>query len=171
MIQDYQGVSPIFDGPVWVHASAVLIGRVHLGEGVSIWPQAVLRGDYNDIRVGAGSNIQDAAVLHNDHGHPCVIGQDCVIGHGAVVHGATLGDRVLVGIHATVLNGAVVGDECIIGAGAVVGEGKTIPARSLVLGVPGKVLRPITELELKRITDGAANYRGYAQRQLPQLEI
>ena len=167
MIQAYLDKSPSFGRGARVHDSAVIIGDVTLGEGVSVWPNAVLRGDYNSIVIGAGSNVQDGAVLHNDHGKPLVIGEGCVIGHLACVHGATLGNGCLIGIHAIVLNGAVLGDECIIGAGAVVGEGKVIPPRSLVLGVPGKVARAITEAELKRIQDGAANYRAYAERQLP----
>ena len=164
------GKRPRFAENVRGHETCVVIGDVELGEGVSLWPHSVLRGDYNLIRVGRGSNVQDGAVIHNDTGNPCVIGDDCVIGHLACVHGATLGDRVLIGIHAVVLNGAVVGDESIIGAGAVVPEGKVIPPRSLVLGMPGKVLRQITEDELARIKSGASNYRGYAQRQLPELK-
>jgi carbonic anhydrase/acetyltransferase-like protein (isoleucine patch superfamily) len=167
MIQEYQGKKPIFASGVRIHESAVVIGDVDLGEGVSLWPQSVLRGDYNFIRVGKGSNVQDGAVLHNDTQHPLVIGEDCVIGHLACVHGCEVGKRCLIGIHATILNGAKIGDECIIGAGAVVSEGAQIPPRSLVLGVPGKVLRQIKPEELKRILDGAANYRGYAERQLP----
>jgi carbonic anhydrase/acetyltransferase-like protein (isoleucine patch superfamily) len=150
-----------------MHESSVVIGDVDLGEGVSLWPQSVLRGDYNFIRVGKGSNVQDGAVLHNDSGHPLVIGEDCVIGHLACVHGCEIGDRCLIGIHAVVLNGARIGAESIIGAGAVVSEGMVVPPRSLVLGVPGKVRREITEGELKRITDGAAHYRAYAANQLP----
>ena len=169
MIQAYLDKRPRFGAGARGHESAVIIGDVELGEGVSIWPGAVLRGDYNFIKVGKGSNIQDGAVIHNDHGNPCEIGEDCVIGHLACVHGCKLGNRCLVGIHAIILNGAVIGDECIIGAGAVVPEGKVIPPRSLVLGMPGKVLRQISEAELKRILDGAANYRGYAERQLPLL--
>lgn len=167
MIQTYLGKEPRFGAEVRIHESAVIIGDVELGEGVSVWPQAVLRGDYNFIRVGKGSNLQDGVVLHNDHGHPCSIGEDCVIGHLACVHGATLGNRCLVGIHAVILNGAVVGDDCVIGAGAVVPEGHVIPAGSLVLGLPGKVLRAVSAEERQRVKDGAANYRAYAARQLP----
>jgi carbonic anhydrase/acetyltransferase-like protein (isoleucine patch superfamily) len=169
MIQSYQGKSPSFGPGARAHESAVLIGDVTLGEGVSVWPGAVLRGDYNSIRVGAGSNLQDNVVVHNDHGHPCEIGRDCVVGHLACVHGCKIGDRVLIGIHAIVLNGAVVGDESIIGAGALVPEGKVIPPRSLVLGTPGKVIRQVSAEELERTLKGAANYRGYAERQLPLL--
>jgi carbonic anhydrase/acetyltransferase-like protein (isoleucine patch superfamily) len=167
MIQAYQDKSPKFAANVRVHASAVVIGDVELAEGVSLWPHAVLRGDYNFIKVGKGSNVQDGAVLHNDHTFPLEVGQDCVIGHLACVHGCKIGDRVLIGIHATVLNGAVIGDESIVGAGAVVPEGRVIPPRSLVLGTPGKIIRSISEAELKRILEGAANYRAYAERQLP----
>jgi carbonic anhydrase/acetyltransferase-like protein (isoleucine patch superfamily) len=168
MISDYEGKRPRFGAQVRIHESAVVIGDVELGDGVSVWPQAVLRGDYNFIKVGKGSNLQDGVVLHNDHGHPCVIGEDCVIGHLACVHGCEVGDRCLIGIHAIVLNGAVIGAESIIGAGALVPEGKVIPPRSLVLGSPGKVVRQVTDEELKRTLNGAANYRGYAARQLPE---
>lgn len=169
MIQTYLGKSPRSTGVARAHASAVLIGDVTLGDGVSIWPQAVLRGDYNSITVGAGTNIQDGAVVHNDHGHPAVIGAGCVVGHRAVVHGCSIGDRCLIGIGAIVLNGAVVGDECVIGAGALVAEGKAIPPRSLVLGVPGRVVRAVSDEELGRTLRGVENYRGYAERELPLL--
>jgi carbonic anhydrase/acetyltransferase-like protein (isoleucine patch superfamily) len=169
MIQTYLGKSPRSTGAARAHATAVLIGDVCLGEGVSIWPQAVLRGDYNSITVGAGTNIQDGAVVHNDHGHPAVIGADCVVGHRAVVHGCRIGDRCLIGIGAIVLNGAVVGDECVIGAGALVPEGATIAPRSLVLGVPGRVVRAVSDEDLGRTLRGAENYRGYAERELPLL--
>lgn len=170
MIQDYQGKKPKFGPGARVHDSAVLIGDVELGEGVSVWPNAVLRGDYNHMKVGKGTNVQDGAVLHNDTHHPLEIGEDCVIGHLACVHGCKVGSRVLIGIKAAVLNGAVIGDECVIGAGALVPEGKEIPPRSLVLGIPGKVVRQVTDEELKRTTEGAARYRGFAERQLPEAK-
>jgi carbonic anhydrase/acetyltransferase-like protein (isoleucine patch superfamily) len=169
MIQEYMGKRPRFDAGVRAHDTAVIIGDVSLSEGVSLWPHCVLRGDYNFIRVGKGSNVQDGAVIHNDHKEPCEIGEDCVIGHLACVHGARVGNRCLIGIHATLLNGSVIGDECIIGAGALIPEGKVIPPRSLVLGSPGKILRLIREDELERILEGAKNYRAYAERQLPLL--
>jgi carbonic anhydrase/acetyltransferase-like protein (isoleucine patch superfamily) len=169
MIQSYQGKTPQGAEGVRVHPSAVLIGDVTLGEGVSVWPQAVLRGDYNSIRVGSGTNIQDGAVVHNDHGSPAVIGDDCVIGHRAVVHGCSIGDRCLIGIGAIILNGAQVGDDCVIGAGALVPEGKVIPPRTLVLGLPGKALRAVSDEELLRTRRGVENYRGYAKAELPLL--
>jgi carbonic anhydrase/acetyltransferase-like protein (isoleucine patch superfamily) len=170
MQEPYLDKRPRLLGPVRAHATAVIIGDVSLGAGVSLWPQAVLRGDYNSISVGARTNIQDGAVVHNDTAHPAVIGQDCVVGHRAVVHGAVVGDRCLIGIGAIILNGAVIGDECVIGAGAVVSEGKEIPPRSLVLGVPGKVVRATGPENLERTLNGVRAYLGYAERQLPLLE-
>jgi carbonic anhydrase/acetyltransferase-like protein (isoleucine patch superfamily) len=167
MLQAYLDKSPQLLGAVRAHATSVVIGAVTLGEGVSLWPQTVLRGDYNTITVGRGSNIQDGAVVHNDHTYAAVIGEDCVVGHRAIVHGSTVGDRCLIGMGAILLNGSVIGDECIIGAGAVVPEGKVIPPRSLVLGLPGKIMRPVTDEEVAKTVASAGHYRGYAERQLP----
>lgn len=169
MLQAFQDKRPRILGDVRAHATAVVIGDVELADGVSLWPQAVLRGDLNRIVVGEGSNIQDGAVVHNDTHHPALIGRDCVIGHQACVHGASVGDRCLIGIGALLLNGSVIGDESIVGAGSVVPEGKVIPPRSLVLGVPAKVIRRVSDDELKRTTDGAAGYRENARLQLPPL--
>jgi carbonic anhydrase/acetyltransferase-like protein (isoleucine patch superfamily) len=170
MFQSFQNKRPRLSGEVWAHETAVVIGDVELGDGVSLWPHAVLRGDLNSIRVGAGSNIQDGVVVHNDLKYPAVIGRDCVVGHQACVHGATVGDRCLIGIGALLLNGCVIGDESIIGAGSVVAEGKVIPPRSLVLGVPGRVIRPVSDEELRRTIEGAANYRRNAAAQLPRVD-
>lgn len=170
LLQPYLEKRPRLLGTAWGHATAVVIGDVELGDQVSLWPHAVLRGDYNAIRIGRGTNIQDGAVVHNDHGNPCLIGADCVVGHQACVHGSTVGDGCLIGIGAILLNGSKIGDGCIIGAGALVGEGKEIPARSLVLGMPGKVVRQVTEEELQRTLKSAADYRGYALRQLPGIQ-
>jgi carbonic anhydrase/acetyltransferase-like protein (isoleucine patch superfamily) len=167
MLQPYLDKTPQLHGQVWAHVTSVVIGDVSLADGVSLWPHTVLRGDYNRIQVGRGSNIQDGAVVHNDHSHAAIIGEDCVVGHQACVHGSTVGDRCLVGIGAILLNGSVIGDECVIGAGAIVPEGKVIPPRSLVLGVPGKVIRAVTDEEVAKTVASAGHYRGYAQRQLP----
>ena len=167
MLQAYLDKRPQMGANARAHATSVVIGDVTLGEGVSLWPHAVLRGDYNSIRVGRGSNIQDGAVVHNDHTHAAVIGEDCVVGHQACVHGSTVGDRCLIGIGAILLNGSVIGDESIIGAGSIVPEGKVIPPRSLVLGVPGKVMRAVTDEEVAKTVASAGHYRGYAERQLP----
>lgn len=126
---------------VYVDASAVIIGDVELGEGVSIWPTAVLRGDANSIHIGAGSNVQEGAVLHVSHDFPTVIGEMVTIGHGAVINGAKIGDRCIIGINSTILDGAVIGDECIVGANALVTSMSEVPPRSVVMGLPGKVVR------------------------------
>ncbi len=168
MIQSYQNHHPRFGKDVRVHDLALVIGDVVLGDDVSLWPLAVLRGDMAAIRVGNRTNIQDGSVFHADTGYPAIIGEDCVVGHKACVHACTVGNRCLIGINSTVLTGAVIGDECIIGAGAVVLEGAKIPARSLVLGVPGKVIRPITDDEVKGILAGVSEYL-HLREQLPRI--
>jgi carbonic anhydrase/acetyltransferase-like protein (isoleucine patch superfamily) len=167
MIQRYGEHKPVIGKDVRVHETAVVMGRVFLADGVNVWPAAVLRGDCDDIRVGARTNLQDNCVVHNEPGIPAVIGEDCVVGHQACVHGCVIGDRCLIGIHATVLTGARVGDECIIGAGALVPEGRNIPPRSLVVGVPGKVLRSVTDEEVRKIRWGVEEYLGMARQALP----
>ena len=144
----------------------MVIGDVTIGQGSSIWYNAVLRGDIAPIRVGRNSNVQDGAVLHVDEDVPCVVGDSVVIGHGAVVHSAMIGDGSLVAMHATVLSGASVGPESIVGANALVPERKQFPARSLIVGVPGKVLREVTDAEAAGIQDNARRYAGYAQAHL-----
>jgi len=126
---------------VYIDPTAVLIGRVTLGDGVSVWPCAVLRGDENEIVVGEGSNVQDQAVLHVNEEHPTRIGRDVTVGHGAVINGADIGDRCIIGMNSTIVEGAKIGDGCIIGAGAVVTGTMVVPPRSLVVGVPAKVVR------------------------------
>lgn len=121
--------------------AAVIIGDVVLDEDVSIWPTAVLRGDANSIRIGSGSNVQEGAVVHTSHDFPTVIGRMVTVGHGAVINGAKVGDRCIIGINSTILDGAIIGDECIIGANALVTGMTEIPPRSVVMGLPGKVVR------------------------------
>ena len=129
------------DRRIYVDPTAVILGDVTLANGVSIWPNAVLRGDANKIVIGTNSNVQDNAVIHCSEGYPTIVGNDCTIGHCAVINGATVGDLCIIGMNSTILDGAIIGDECIIGAGAVV-TGKTlIPPRSVVMGIPGKVTR------------------------------
>lgn len=166
MIQPHQNDKPQFGKNVRVHDRAVVIGQVILGDDVSLWPGAVLRGDMAAIRVGNRTNIQDGSVFHTDTGYPAVIGEDCVVGHQACVHACTVGNRCLIGIRSVILTGAQIGDECIIGAGAVVTEGKVIPPRSLVLGVPGKVVRPVTDEDVKGILHGVQEYL-HLREQLP----
>jgi carbonic anhydrase/acetyltransferase-like protein (isoleucine patch superfamily) len=143
----------------FVDASAQVIGDVAVGADSSVWMQAVVRGDVNTIRIGARSNLQDAVVVHVMHGtHPTVIGDDVTVGHSAVVHGCTVGNRVLIGMGAIVLNGARVGDDSIVTAGTVVTEGAVIPPRSLVMGTPGRVRRALTDGEVASILESARHY-------------
>jgi carbonic anhydrase/acetyltransferase-like protein (isoleucine patch superfamily) len=129
------------DRSIYVDSTAVVLGNVTLADGVSIWPNAVLRGDANFIQIGTNSNVQDGAVIHCSEAYPTIVGMDTTIGHCAVINGATVGDLCIIGMNSTILDGAIIGDECIIGAGAVVTGKALIPPRSVVMGVPGKVLR------------------------------
>jgi len=160
----FNGVTPTLAPDVFVAPGAMVIGDVTIGEGSSVWYNAVLRGDIAPIRIGKGSNVQDGAVLHVDEGVPCVLGDEVVIGHGAVVHSATVGNGAMVAMHATLLSHAKIGDECIVGANALVAEGKEFPARSLIVGVPGKVLRDVTNEQAEAIRENARRYAAYAQK-------
>ncbi|HYV96694.1 MAG TPA: gamma carbonic anhydrase family protein [Gemmatimonadaceae bacterium] len=142
----------------FIHSQAVILGRVVLGDRVSVWPTAVIRGDSDRITIGDESNVQDGAVLHADDGVPCTIGKRVTIGHRAIVHGATVEDGCLIGMGAIVLNHAVIGAGSLIGAGAVVSEGMVIPPRSVVLGVPGRVRREVDETMRARIEAGVDAY-------------
>jgi len=150
----------------FIASNATAIGRVKLGDQVSLWFGAVLRGDTDRIEVGDRSNIQDNAVLHADPGDPCLLGHDCVVGHGAVVHGAVLQDHVLVGMNAVVLNRATVGRGSIIGANALVPQGMDIPPFSLVLGTPAKVVKTLGPESVDRIHRNAQEYVERAQSYL-----
>jgi carbonic anhydrase/acetyltransferase-like protein (isoleucine patch superfamily) len=158
----YRDHTPILGDDVFVAEGAMIIGDVTIGAGSSVWYNAVVRGDIAPIRIGRGSNVQDGAVLHVDEGVPCVVGDHVVIGHGAVVHSATVGDGAMVAMHATLLSGASVGPESIVGANALVPEGKEFPARSLIVGVPGKVIREVTNDQAAAIRANARRYAGYA---------
>jgi carbonic anhydrase/acetyltransferase-like protein (isoleucine patch superfamily) len=154
------GVAPDLpqDGTWWMAPDATLVGRVVLSPGVGIWFGAVLRGDNEPIVVGEDSNVQEHAVLHTDMGFPLTIGAGCTIGHRAVIHGCTIGDNTLVGMGAVILNGARVGRDCLIGAGALVPENREIPDGSLVVGMPGKVVRTLGPAEIDRLRASAAGY-------------
>lgn len=141
----------------YVHKTAVLIGDVTVGENVSVWPCAVLRGDIAPITVGANSNIQENACVHVNYDAPAVIGNGVSIGHGAVIHGSKIGDNCLIGMNAVVMESEI-GPNCVIGAGAVVPAGKNIPAGSLVMGVPAKVVRKLEEDEVNAIMKNARDY-------------
>ena len=149
---------PTIHSTSYVHPAAHVIGDVTLGARVSVWPTAVLRGDTAPIVVGDDSNVQDGSVLHVDRGVPCTIGRRVAIGHRAVVHGATVGDDCLIGMGAIVLNHVSVGSGSIVAAGAVCTEGMSIPPNSLVIGVPGKVRRETTVDERERISRTVESY-------------
>lgn len=156
------GLEPAVPKTSWVAPSADVIGDARLGEEVGIWFGAVIRADNTPIILGDRTNIQEGAMLHSDPGVPLTIGSDCTIGHHAILHGCTLGDRVLVGMGAIVLNNAVIGDDCLIGAGALVTEGKSFPPGSLIIGSPAKAVR---ELAPEVIAGLKASAAGYAERQ------
>jgi len=148
----------LIDESVFIADGAIVRGDVSLDQDVSVWFNAVLRGDVDTISIGKRSNVQDNAVIHCDPGFPCTIGEEVTIGHAAVVHGATIHSRVLIGIRSVVLNGAVIGEGSVVGAGAVVTEHAVIPPNSLVVGVPGKVIRETSEEQRAHILRNALNY-------------
>ncbi len=156
------GTAPVLAEGAWVAPSADLIGDVRLGEQASVWFGAAIRADNTPILIGARSNVQEGAVMHSDPGVPLTVGEDCTIGHRAVLHGCTLGARVLVGMGATVLNGATIGDDCLIGAGALVTEGKTFPPGSLIVGAPARAVRMLSEEQKAALVTSARNYAAKA---------
>jgi carbonic anhydrase/acetyltransferase-like protein (isoleucine patch superfamily) len=164
------GVSPELADGCWIAPSASVIGKVRLGEEASVWFGAVLRGDNEPILVGERSNIQDLAVIHTDPGFPVTIGAGCTIGHRAILHGCTIGESSLVGMGATVLNGATVGRNCMIGAGALIAEGKTIADNSLVVGMPGKVIRTLGDDGVKMLRKAANIYVARLKEYRDKLE-
>ncbi len=163
-IYELDGKSPRLDAGAWVADSAHVIGAVELGENASVWFGAVIRGDNETIRIGAGTNVQDLSVLHSDSGKPLTIGDNVTLGHQVTVHGCTIGDNTLIGIGAVVLNGAKIGRNCIVGAGSVVTENKEFPDNSLIIGSPAKVLRTLDSEAERVIAKSAANYVGNGQR-------
>jgi carbonic anhydrase/acetyltransferase-like protein (isoleucine patch superfamily) len=162
MIRTFRGRTPKIDKTAFVHDAAEVIGAVTVGRQASIWPGAVLRGDVDAVRIGDRTNIQDCAVLHCREGRPAVLGKGVTVGHGAVVHGARIGDLCLVGMGAIVME-AVVGRECVIAAGAMVPAGMKIPPRSMVMGMPAKVRRSLTKAELSGLRRSEAGYTKLAE--------
>ena len=163
-IYTLDGIAPELHAEAWVAGSADLIGRVRLLLGASVWFGAVLRGDNEWITVAEGSNVQDGCVLHTDMGAPLTIGPNCTIGHSAILHGCTIGEQSLIGMGATVLNHAVIGARCLIGAGALVPEGKIIPDGSLVVGMPGRTIRILSDDEQVGLLKSAQSYQRNAAR-------
>ncbi len=170
LIRSCHGKSPAFHPSARLAENCTVVGDVALGPSVSVWYGAVLRGDVAPIRVGAGSNIQDNCVLHCDRGAPLSLGRNVTVGHGAILHGCTVEDGCLIGMGATLLDGCVVGAGCIIGAGALVPQGKVIPPRSLVMGVPGKVIRTLTDEEAAASLANAGHYVQLGQELLKTAE-
>ena len=166
VLYELEGRSPILpeDGDCWVAPGCALIGNVVLESGSSVWFNSTLRGDNEEIRLGAGSNIQENCVLHTDPGFPLQIGANCTIGHKAMLHGCIIGDGALIGMGATVLNGAKIGAGSLIGAGALITEGKEIPPGSLVMGAPGKVVRELDEGAKKGLLMSAEKYQWNMRR-------
>ena len=159
------GIAPEIDPEVaWIAPTAVLIGQVIVQAQAGIWFGVVARGDNEPIVIGARSNVQENCVLHTDMGFPLTIGAGCTIGHKAMLHGCTIGDNTLIGMGATILNGARIGRDCLIGAGALVTEGKEIPDGSLVVGAPGKVIRPLDADAIAGLRRSADNYVRNARR-------
>jgi len=162
VIRSFKNITPVVDPSAYVDDSAQVIGDVRIGAESSVWMNVVLRGDVNHIRVGKRTNIQDLTVLHGmRQTHPTIVGDEVTVGHSAIVHGATIEDRVLIGMGAILLNGVHVGRDSVIAAGTLVTEDTRIPARSLVMGHPGRVKRELTDMEIAEIRWYADNYVSY----------
>lgn len=158
MITKFGDKTPNVSDSAYIAPNATVIGDVTIGSRSSVWFGAVVRGDSNSMRIGARTNIQDLCCLHVDGKNPLKIGDDVTVGHHAILHGCAIGNRVLVGMGATIMNGAGIGDDSIVGAGALVTEGAHFPPRSLVLGFPAKTKRELTEDEIKMISNSAEHY-------------
>lgn len=163
-IYELDGQVPQVAESAWVADSAQVIGAVTLGPDASVWFGTVVRGDTEHITIGAGSNIQDASVLHADHGMPLVVGERVTVGHQVMLHGCTIGDESLIGIGAVILNGAKIGRNCLVGAGALVTEGKEFPDGSMILGSPAKVVRQLSPEQIEGLRRSAQHYIDNAQR-------
>lgn len=169
MIKDLKDIKPNIHKSVFVAENASVIGDVNIGEGSSIWYGAVIRGDIENIEIGKYTNIQDNSTVHTETNIPTKIGDYTVVGHNAIVHGCTVGNNCLIGMGAIVLNQAIIGDNCIIGAGAVVTEGQKIPANSLVMGIPAKIVRQVTDEEIEGIRKNALRYNELAKKHMEKF--
>ena len=163
------GVSPQLGEGAWAAPSADLIADVRLGARASVWFGAVIRADNTPIIIGDDSNIQDGAIGHSDPGFPLTIGARVTVGHQAILHGCTIADDCLIGMGAKILNGAAIESDCLVGAGALVTEGKTFPTGSLIVGVPARVLRPLSDEEKQALRVSAAHYAEKAARYAAQF--
>ena len=165
------GVAPQLGNDTWVAGDANLIGKVVLEPGASVWFGCSIRADHEEIRIGAGSNVQEHCVMHVDPGFGVRIGVNCTIGHKVMLHGCTIGDNSLIGMGAIVLNGAQIGRNCLIGAGALITENKVIPDGSLVMGSPGKVVRQLDEQAIRSLEASALHYQSNMRRYRDNLKV
>ena len=163
--------APQIHADTWVAPDANLIGKVVLEAGASVWFGSTLRADHEEIRVGAGSNVQENTVMHIDRGYPLAIGTNCTIGHKVMLHGCTIGNNTLIGMGATILNGAKIGNNCLIGAGALITEGKDIPDGSLVMGAPGKIVRQLDEQAIQMLEASALHYQDNMRRFRDEMKV
>lgn len=158
MLYDYQGIMPTIHETVYIAEGARIIGDVHIEQDCSIWYNSVLRGDLAPIRIGRRANIQDGSICHVNTDQPLLVGEDVSVGHGAIIHGCTIGKGSLIGMGAIILNSAVIGEYAMIGAGSIVTENKIIPPYTLSLGSPARVVRELTEADLNRMKITTDNY-------------
>ena len=157
-VYEVDGKTPQVDSTAWIADSAQVMGHVTLGPDASVWFGCVLRGDTESMTIGEGSNIQDLTVMHADHGLPLTIGKHVTVGHKVMLHGCTIGDESLIGIGAIVLNGARIGKNCLVGAGSLVTEGKEFPDGSMIMGTPAKVVRQLTPEQIEGLRLSAQHY-------------
>ena len=158
MVLDFGEWSPVVSSPVFIAPGSYIIGQAEIAQYASVWFNAVIRADSAQIRIGERSNVQDGAVLHADQSYTCELGGDVTVGHRSVIHGDTIGSHVLVGMGSIIMNGARIGSHCIVGAGTLITEGQEIPPGQLVLGSPGRIVRPLREDEIDLIAKSAQHY-------------
>lgn len=163
-LYELDGIAPRLGANAWVADSAQVMGNVSLGADTSVWFGTVIRGDTESITIGRGSNIQDGSAMHADIGMPIVLGENVTVGHKVMLHGCTIGDDTLIGIGAIVLNGARIGKNCLVGAGALVTEGKEFPDGSMTIGSPAKAVRPLTPEQIASVRQSARHYVENARR-------
>ena len=163
-VYEVDGMTPQVDATAWIADSAQVMGNVTIGPDASVWFGCVLRGDTERMMIGEGSNIQDLTVMHADRGLPLTIGKHVTVGHKVMLHGCTIGDESLIGIGAVVLNGARIGKNCLVGAGSLVTEGKEFPDGSMIMGTPAKVVRQLTPEQIEGLRQSARHYVDNARR-------
>lgn len=174
MIKEYKGIQPEIGERTWIAENAMVIGESKIGNDCGVWFGVTIRGDVNYIKIGDRSNIQDGCIIHVDHsitenkddGYPTIIGDDVTVGHGVTLHGSQIGNACLIGMSATLLNGCEIGEESMVAAGSLVTQNKKFPPRSLIMGTPAKVVRPLSEDEIANIYKSAQNYVSYKNEYL-----